>query len=39
MGGRGINCMEALRGNRPALRGVGLHDKELSILGVKHPGE
>ena len=39
MGGMGINSIEALRGNRLMLRGVGLNDRELSILGVKHAGE
>ena len=39
MGGMGINSIEALRGNRLALRGVGLNEKELEILGIKHAGE
>ena len=39
MGGMGINSIEALRGNRLMLRGVGLNEKELSILGVGHAGE
>ena len=39
MGGMGINSIEALRGNRLMLRGVGLTSRELSILGVKHAGE
>ena len=39
MGGMGINSIEALRGNRLMLRGVGLNEKELEILGVKHAGE
>jgi len=39
MGGMGINAIESLRGNRLALRGVGLTDKELSILGIKMAGE
>ena len=39
MGGMGINAIEALKGNRLMLRGVGLTDRELSILGVKHAGE
>ena len=39
MGGMGINAIEALRGNRLMLRGVGLTEKELSILGIKHAGE
>ena len=39
MGGMGINSIEALRGNRLALRGVGLNAKELEVLGIKHAGE
>jgi len=39
MGGMGINSIEAMRGNRLMLRGVGLTDAELRILGVKHAGE
>lgn len=39
MGGMGINSIEALRGNRLMLRGVGLTEKELEILGVSHAGE
>ena len=39
MGGMGINSIEALRGNRLALRAVGLNAKELEILGVKYGGE
>ena len=39
MGGMGINSIEALRGNRLMLRGIGLTEKELSILGVLHAGE
>ena len=39
MGGMGINSIEALRGNRLMLRGVGLNGKELEILGIKHAGE
>ena len=31
--------IEALRGNRLMLRGVGLNEKELSILGIAHAGE
>ena len=38
MGGMGINSIEALRGNRLMLRGVGLTNKELEILGVSHAG-
>ncbi|HNX64582.1 MAG TPA: glutamate synthase-related protein [Oscillospiraceae bacterium] len=39
MGGMGINSVEALRGNRLMLRGIGLNEKELSILGISHAGE
>ena len=39
MGGMGINSIEALRGNRLMLRGIGLTEKELEILGVSHAGE
>jgi glutamate synthase domain-containing protein 2 len=39
MGGMGINSIDSLRGNRLALRGVGLSDKELGILGIKMAGE
>ncbi len=39
MGGMGINSIEALKGNRLMLRGIGLNEKELSILGIKHAGE
>ncbi len=39
LGGMGINSIESLRGNRLMLRGVGLSEKELQILGVKHAGE
>jgi glutamate synthase domain-containing protein 2 len=38
LGGMGINALESLRGNRLALRGVGLTDTELEILGVKMAG-
>lgn len=39
MGGMGINSIETLRGNRLMLRGVGLNQKELEILGISHAGE
>lgn len=39
MGGMGINSIEALRGNRLMLRGIGLSDRELEILGISHAGE
>ena len=37
--GMGINSIEALRGNRLMLRGIGLTEKELDILGILHAGE
>ena len=39
MGGMGINSIESLRGNRLMLRGIGLTQKELDILGIMHAGE
>ncbi len=39
MGGMGINSIEALRGNRLMLRGIGLNEKELEILGITYAGE
>ena len=39
MGGMGINSIEALRGNRMMLRGLGLTDRELQVLGIAHAGE
>lgn len=39
LGGMGINAIDSLRGNRLMLRGVGLNEKELEILGIKHAGE
>jgi glutamate synthase domain-containing protein 2 len=39
LGGMGINAVESLRGNRLALRGIGLTDTELGILGVKMAGD
>ena len=38
LGGMGINALESLRGNRFHLRGVGLTDTELEILGVRMAG-
>ncbi|MDD3056782.1 MAG: glutamate synthase-related protein [Sphaerochaeta sp.] len=38
MGGMGINSIEALKGNRLMLRGIGLCDAELKILGISHAG-
>ena len=39
LGGMGINAIESLRGNRDHLRGVGLAEWELNVLGVKGAGE
>jgi glutamate synthase domain-containing protein 2 len=39
MGGMGINAIESVRGNRLVLRGVGLTDSELKILGVRMAGD
>lgn len=39
MGAMGINSIEALKGNRLMLRGVGLSETELNVLGIKHAGE
>ncbi|MCS7181063.1 MAG: glutamate synthase-related protein [bacterium] len=39
LGGMGINGIESLRGNREQLRGVGLSEIELKLLGIKHVGE
>jgi glutamate synthase domain-containing protein 2 len=39
MGGMGINSIESLKGNRLMLRGVGLNEKELESVGIKHAGE
>ena len=39
MGGMGINSIEVLRGNRLMLRGIGLSENELKILGISHAGE
>ena len=38
LGGMGINALESLRGNRDHLRGVGLTDSELEVLGVRLAG-
>lgn len=38
MGGMGINAIECLRGNRLMLRGIGLNEKELEVLGISHAG-
>jgi glutamate synthase domain-containing protein 2 len=39
LGGMGINAIESLRGNRVQLRGVGLCDTDLRLLGIKPAGE
>ncbi|MDI7246506.1 MAG: glutamate synthase-related protein [Bacillota bacterium] len=38
LGGMGINAIESLRGNRLHLRGIGLEDWELEVLGVRGAG-
>lgn len=38
MGGMGINSIDSLRGNRLMLRGIGLTQQELDILGILHAG-
>jgi len=38
LGGMGINALESLRGNRLQLRGIGLSNIELEILGVRMAG-
>ncbi|MEM2911547.1 MAG: glutamate synthase-related protein [Candidatus Bathyarchaeia archaeon] len=39
LGGMGINAIESLRGNREQLRGVGINESELRVLGVKPAGD
>jgi glutamate synthase domain-containing protein 2/NAD-dependent dihydropyrimidine dehydrogenase PreA subunit len=39
LGGMGINAIESLRGNRHHLRGVGLSQVELDILGIRMAGQ
>ena len=39
LGGMGINALESLRGNREHLRGIGLAQWELDVLGVKGAGQ
>lgn len=39
LGGMGLNAIESLKGNRLMLRGIGLNQKELDILGIRHAGE
>lgn len=38
LGGMGLNAIESLRGNRDKLRGIGIGQVELDILGIKHAG-
>ena len=38
LGALGINSIESLRGNRERLRGLGLDEKTLDILGIKPAG-
>jgi len=38
LGSLGLNAIESLRGNRERLRGVGLTQETLDILGIKHAG-
>jgi glutamate synthase domain-containing protein 2 len=38
LGLMGLNSLESLRGNRLKLRGVGMTDEEVAILGIKHAG-
>ncbi len=35
----GVNAVESFRGSRDRLRGIGLNETELRILGIKHAGE
>ena len=39
LGLMGVNAVESYRGSRMRLRGVGLNEVELKILGVDHAGE
>ena len=39
LGGMGINALESLRGNRLHLRGIGLTNTELEILGIRMAGD
>ncbi|MCX9015390.1 MAG: glutamate synthase-related protein, partial [Candidatus Methanoperedens sp.] len=38
LGSLGINAIESLRGSRERLRGIGLDEQTLKILGIKHAG-
>ena len=39
LGGMGFSSVDQLKGNREALRGLGLQETELRIMGVKNGGE
>ncbi|MBU7004366.1 MAG: nitronate monooxygenase, partial [Theionarchaea archaeon] len=39
LGGMGINALESLRGNRETLRGVGLSEWEMEVLGIRGAGQ
>jgi glutamate synthase domain-containing protein 2 len=39
LGGMGINALESLRGNRETLRGVGLSEWEMDVLGIRGAGQ
>ncbi len=39
LGGLGVNAIESLRGNRLHLRGIGLDETELNILGIRSAGD
>ena len=39
LGGLGVNALESLRGNRLHLRGIGLNENELKILGIRMVGD
>ncbi|MBM7855367.1 glutamate synthase domain-containing protein 2 [Desulfohalotomaculum tongense] len=38
LGALGVNAVESLRGSRERLRGIGLNETELNILGIKPAG-
>ena len=38
LGLMGLNALESLRGNRLKLRGVGMTQTELDVLGIRHAG-
>jgi len=39
MGGMVITSIQALKGNRLMLIGLGLNSRELGVLGISHAGE